>query len=486
MKTQLTTSSKTDCNEQALLFQGLGGRKVVADFTGGTVSSDGGALLLRQADRLLGVSQGLEQCFSDRRDGRWVEHLLKELLSQRLYTLALGYEDLNDQELLRRDPLLAVACEKEEPTGKDRLGPQEGVPLAAASTLNRLELSNNKETRYHKIEHDPAKVEALLLKLGVRCLPKEASEIVLDIDAMGHLLHGQQEGAHFNRYYDHHCYLPLYIVVGDIPLWAQLRTSDVDPIAGVVEALEQVISALRKRCPHARFIVRGDAAFSREEVMSWCESQGIYYCFGFGRNEAVIKRMEPSLVEARTARCLNGAARVRRFKDFEYRTHHSWTRARRVAGKAEVNSGGQDVRFVVHNLPAEGFADDTDAKGFTPERIYEEIYCARGEMENVLKQQVLDLKADRMSTHYLASNQLRLWLAALAYLLLERVRTIGCRETQLARATAATLRLKILKVAAIVRVSVRRVYVQLSSPYPLQTLFRLCHARLMHYETGTG
>lgn len=220
--------------------------------------------------------------------------------------------------------------------------------------------------------------------------------------------------------------------------------------------------------------------------MSWCERQGLYYCFGFGRNEALIKRMESALVDARAAHCLNGAAKVRRFRDFEYRTCKSWSRLRRVVGKAEVNSSAEDMRFVVHNLPVRGFTDDTDLRDFTAERVYEELYCARGEMENVLKQQVLDLKADRMSTHYLASNQLRLWLAALAYLLLERVRTIGCRQTQLARATAATLRLKILKVAALVNISVRRVYVQLSSAYPLQNLFRLCHSRLMHGETGSG
>ena len=344
--------------------------------------------------------------------------------------------------------------------------------------MNRLELSNNKQTRYHKLEHDPARVEALVLKLGVRCVPKEAEEIVLDLDAMGHVLYGQQEGAHFNRYYDEYCYLPLYIFVGEVPLWAQLRTSDQDPLAGVVPALEKVIRALRARCPLARLMVRGDANFCREELMSWCESQGVYYVLGFARNSALIGQLAPALAEARAVHLLCGGAPVRRFREFAYQTHHSWSRARRVIGKAEVNAQGQDARFVVTNLPAEGFGPEAERSRFEPQRLYEQCYCARGEMENVLKQQVLDLKADRLSTHYLASNQLRLWLATLAYLLLDRVRTIGCRGTELARATAGSIRLKLLKVGARVRVTVRRVYVQLSSGYAFEDLFRICQGRL--------
>lgn len=478
-KTRPRTAARTDCTDQPLLFQDLGRRKVVADFSGGSVSSDGGVLLLRQVDQLLGVSQGLAQCFRDRRDARWVEHALGELLRQRLFGEALGYEDLNDHAALRRDPLLAVACEKRDPLGQERVRREEaGIGLAGAATLNRLELSNNKQTRYHKLEHDPARVEALVLKLGVRCVPKEAEEIVLDLDAMGHVLYGQQEGAHFNRYYDEYCYLPLYIFVGEVPLWAQLRTSDQDPLAGVVPALEKVIRALRARCPLARLMVRGDANFCREELMSWCESQGVYYVLGFARNSALIGQLAPALAEARAVHLLCGGAPVRRFREFAYQTHHSWSRARRVIGKAEVNAQGQDARFVVTNLPAEGFGPEAERSRFEPQRLYEQCYCARGEMENVLKQQVLDLKADRLSTHYLASNQLRLWLATLAYLLLDRVRTIGCRGTELARATAGSIRLKLLKVGARVRVTVRRVYVQLSSGYAFEDLFRICQGRL--------
>ena len=487
MQTHALTAAATDCKDQPLLFQDLGPRKVVADFSGGSLSSNGGVLLLQQVDRLLGVSRGLAQCFLDRRDARWVQHALDALLRQRLFGQALGYEDLNDHDLLRRDPLLAVACEKRDPLGQDRGRRGEAtVALAGAATLNRLELSNHKQTRYHKLEHDPARVEALVLKLGVRCVPKQAEEIILDLDAMGHVLHGLQEGAHFNRYYDDYCYLPLYIFTGVVPLWAQLRTRDQDPIAGVVPALEKVVSALRARCPAAKLIVRGDANFCREEVMSWCERQGVYYILGFARNSALVGHLALTLAEARAAHCLCGGVAVRRFTEFSYQTHHSWSRARRVLGKAEVNAQGQDVRFVVTNLPRLGFAQEAESSRFAPPPLYEACYCARGEMENVLNQQVLDLKADRLSTHYLASNQLRLWLATLAYLLLDRVRTIGCRETELARATAGSIRLKLLKVAAVVRVSVRRVYVQLSSAYAFQDLFRVCQGRLSQAEPPSG
>jgi DDE family transposase len=487
INTHKLATAGTDCTKQILLFQDLGRRKVVADFSGGALSNDGGVLLLGQADRHLGLSEGLARCFIDRRDPRWTDHSVKELLRQRLYGLALGYEDLNDHNDLRRDPLLAVACAKRDPLGKDRLhASQEGVALAGASTLNRLELSNARSSRYHKLEHDPARVEALLLKTGVGCIPKAAEEIVLDLDAMGHLLHGQQQGAHFHRYYDSYCYLPLYILVGEVPLWAELRTSDVDPISGVVAALAKVLAALRQRCPKARVIVRADANFCREELLSWCEQQQeVYYAVGFARNSALLERLSLAFVEARTARCLSGAQMVRRFADFSYRTIRSWSRARRVIGKAEVSASGEDARFVVSNLPAQGFADEPRSR-FAAQALYEEFYCGRGEMENVLKQQVLDLKADRMSTHYLASNQLRLWLATLAYLLLDRVRAIGCRGTDLARATAGSVRLKLLKVAAAVRLSVRRVHVQMSSAYPLKELFRICQERLMKSAVCSG
>lgn len=486
MKLPPTASCATDCKDQPLLFQDLGRRKVVADFSGGTLSSDGGVLLLRQVDRGLGLTRRLAAGFYDQRDARFVDHSLEHLLAQRIYGLALGYEDLNDHERLRSDPLLAVACEKRDPLGLDRFCPQHrGVALAAPATLNRLELSNNKHSRAHKLPHDPQQIEATLLEMSVRCLPKHAREIVLDLDAMGHLLHGTQEGRHFNAYYDGYCYLPLYVLAGDLPLWAQLRTSDQGTAQGVVPALEKIVAAIRKRCRRARIIVRGDSSFGVEEIMAWCEGQPeVYYCLGLGKNSALIEKVGPTLAEARARYCLTGALSTRAFADFEHQTAKSWSRARRVIGKAEVMAAGDNPRFVVTNLPVDGFRDDGDPERFSAGRLYEGFYCLRGEMENVLKQQVLDLQADRLSTHHLASNQLRLWLATLAYLLMERVRTIGCRGTELARATAGTVRVKLLKVAAAVTVSVRRVHVQLSSAWPFQEILRRCARALALWSSA--
>ena len=488
MKPRFAASSTTDCKEQPLLFQNLGLRKVVADFSGGTLSSDGGVLLLRQVDANLGLTQTLAQCFADHRQQVFVDHALQEMLAQRIFGLRLGYEDVNDHDKLRLDPLLATACNKSDPLGEDRFNPaHRGIALAGSSTLNRLELSNNRSSRCHKLPHDPAQIEACLLRMGVRCLPKHAVEVVVDLDAMGHLVHGTQEGRHFNAYYGDYCYLPLYAFVGAIPLWAQLRTSDHDAAYGVVPALEKIVAAIRQRCRQARILVRGDSGFGREEIMAWCEGQPeVYYCLGLAKNSVLVEKLALALADARARRCLSGAPSVRVFREFEYRTQRSWSRARRVIGKAEVMASGDNPRFVVTNLPIEGFPGDEDRSRLIPARLYEELYCARGDMENMLKQQVLDLQADRMSTHHLASNQLRLWFATFGYLLMERLRTLGLAGTELAQATAGSVRLKLLKVAAQVRVSVRRVYVQLSSAYPLQDLFRLCHRRLSRLALPSG
>jgi hypothetical protein len=483
MKLHPTASSATDCKDQPLLFQELGSRKVVADFSGGTLSTDGGALFLRQVDLSLGLTRRLADCFGDQRNPLFVEHALPGLLAQRIYAEALGYEDVNDHQQLRRDPLLATACGKEDPLGTERR--HAGGALAAPATLNRLELSNNRNSRCHKLPHDPKRIEALLLEMGVRCLPKHANEIVIDLDAMGHRLHGLQEGRHFNAYYDDYVYLPLYAFVGNIPLWAQLRTADHGAAQGVGAALELIVVALRRRCKSARLIVRGDSGFCVDELMSWCEAHGVYYCVGLAQNSVLIEKTQWARAQARARHCLTGAP-TRVFTEFEYQTVRSWSRARRVIAKAEVSALGDNPRFLVTNLPACGFKDEEDPTRFTPQRLYEELYCGRGEMENVLKQQTLDLAADRLSTHHLASNQLRLWLATFAYLLLERVRALGLHGTELARATVGSVRWKLLKVAAQVSVSVRRVHVQLSSAWPMQEIFRLCHRRLMAQGSASG
>lgn len=477
-----------------MLFADLGARQVVADFSGGHLSCDAGSLLLRQVDAGLGLTRLLAGCFHDVRDPRWVEHALPELLRQRLFTLGQGYEDLNDQDRLRRDPLLATSVGKLDPLGLDRLDPrQQGIPLAAPSTLNRLELSNNKATRYHKLSHDPVKIEDCLLLLATRCLPKDTQEIILDLDSMGHLVHGMQEGRYFSGYYDGYCYLPLYVVCGDVVLWAQLRTADADGAAGVVPALGKIVAALRGRFPGVRIVVRGDSGFSRDEVMVWCEGQAqVYYCLGLAKNARLEQALEGTMAEAHMAWCFAGGAMVRRFKEFTYRTLESWSRERRVIGKAEFTAQGANPRFVVTNLPREGFTAEARspeqqraaAARFAPEALYEKTYCARGEMENVLKQQTLDLGADRLSTHHMESNQLRLWLATFAYMLVERVRALFLVGTSLARATVGTIRVKLLKLTAQVKVSVRRVHVQLCSSHPLQEVFRHCHAAMTKWAAA--
>lgn len=467
---------------QSLFFDDLGPRQVQADFSGGTLSSDGGVLLLRQMDHRLALCRSLAQCFTDRRDPDLIDHSVEQLLAQRIHALALGYEDLNDHDTLRLDPLLAVAAGKVDPLGLDRLQ-DKGHALAAPSTLNRLELSNNKITRYHKISHDPVQIEQTLLRLAVRSLPKRAAQIVLDLDGMGHLLHGLQEGRHFSAYYDGYCYQPLYVVCGTELLWAQLRTGDTDPKEDVLAALKKIIPAVRKRCPGAAILVRADSGFCREELMAFCEGQKkVYYLLGLAKNSVLVERVERGLFWAAARRCLTGLASAREFSEFSYRTIRSWSRNRRVIAKAEVTAQGANPRFVVTNLPRQG----ADGQALSAPVIYEEVYCARGNMENVLKQQTLDLRADRMSTHYLASNQLRLWLASAAYLLTQQLRRRTLRGTDLAQATIQTIRLKLFKVAAEVTVSVRRVYVRLCSAYPLRDLFALCARRIDALALETG
>lgn len=478
--TETDAASPTDCMGQPLLFQDLGGRKVVADFNGGHLSSDGGALLLRQLDNGLGVTRGLAACFGDARNQNFVEHSIAELLAQRVHGLALGYEDLNDHSDLRRDPLLAVSAGKTDPLGLDRPGTRDkGRALAAPSTLNRLELGNNRVSRCHKISHDPALIEAHLLECGVRSLPRDTREVILDFDATDDPLHGQQEGRFFHGYYGAYCYLPLYCFVGDVILWAQLRTSDRDASDGTVEALEKIVAALRRRFPKLRIVVRGDSGFCREAIMAWCESQEeVYYCMGLARNERLQALLAPALERMRERTLLCGGAAVREFAEFEYRTLESWSRKRRVIGKAEVSAQGDNPRFVVTNLPLKGFEDEREPGRFEPRALYESLYCGRGEMENMVKQMQLDLLADRTSTHHMESNQLRLWMSAFAYMLLERLRSLTLQGTSLARATAGTIRLRLLKVAAQITVSVRRVHVQLASAYPLKALFAQCQRRL--------
>lgn len=465
-------ASSSSPSLQSFLFDDLGSRKVVADFSGGHISSDGGALLLRQLDSSLGLTRKLASCFSDSRDQRFVEHSLHQLLTQRVFGIALGYEDLNDHDTLRRDPLMAVAAGKEDPLGLDRRHERDkGFALASDSTLNRLELGNNKKSAAHKIQANPEEIAALLVRAGVGTLKKNATEVVIDLDATDNTIHGQQEGRFFHGYYDSYCYLPLYAFIGKVPVWAELRTSDADASRGSVQALESIVAQVRRRCPRARIIVRGDSGFCREEIMAWCEAQApqVYYCLGLARNTRLLQELEDAFFSARMKACLTGGV-AREFREFEYRTLDSWSRARRVIGKAEVLNDKDNPRFIVTNLPADGFEDDASGR-FAPAALYENFYCARGEMENQIKQQLMDLKADRTSTHYMASNQLRLWLSTFAYLLMERLSALTLHDTKLQRASVGTIRLRLLKIGTLITVSVRRVYIQLASGFAFQDVF---------------
>lgn len=458
---------------QPLLFKELGSRRVEADFSGGHISSDGGLLLLRQIDEGLGISRVLAACFRDGRDARFTEHSVRELLAQRLLGLAAGYEDLNDHNRLRLDPLFAVAAGKSDPLGMDRAPEDQGKALASPSTLNRLELGNNKHTRCHKIHAEPEEIEAALLLMGVRCLPKHTKEVILDLDASDDPLHGQQEGRFYHGFYGNYCYLPLFAFVGNIPLLAKLRTSDSDASRGSVEALMKIVPAIRKRCPKARVIVRADSGFCREEIMAWCESQPavVYYCLGLARNSRLLEQKKVQQAFERTReRAFSTGGVSRSFAEFSYQTLQSWSIARRVITKTEVLHDKDNPRFIVTNLPVEGFSDE-DPERFVAQRCYEELYCARGDMENQIKQEYLDLNADRTSTHWMASNQLRLWFSTFALLMFERLRTVALSGTQLARATVGTIRTRLLKVGALVTVSTRRVYVRLASAFPLQEVF---------------
>lgn len=465
-----------------MLFQDLGNKKVVGDFSGGRISSDGGGLLLRQVDGGLGISRMLAGCFSDFRQQEQVEHSVEELVRQRLFGLALGYEDLNDHAQLRRDPLLAAAVGKEDLLGEKRRNEKDrGFACASPSTLNRLELGTIFSDRYRKIQADADQVEATVLELGVRCLPKDREVFILDFDATDDPLHGKQEGRFFHGYYGNYCYLPLFCFCGDVPLWAQLRTSDHDASIGTVEALEKIVTAIRKRIPAAKIIVRADSGFSREPIMAWCEEQkDVYYLIGMARNARLEKIVEPAMQRAQVRHCLTGVA-CREYMETLYSTLESWSRPRRMLCKAEVITELKtNPRFVTTNIPLNGIATSAGEllmSGSVGD-LYEKGYCGRGNAENMIKQMVLDLHADRTSSSWMASNQMRLWFSTLAYLLLERVRTIGLAATRWADVTLGTLRLRVLKVAALVEVSVRRVYVRLCSAFPLQDLFRNAVTRL--------
>lgn len=452
----------TDCIPQQLEFQGVGRRTAVAAFDGGTLTSDGGLLLLSEVERRRGILRQFAACFGDQRNPAYVEHSVEELVRQRVLGLALAYEDLNDHEELRTDPLLAAVVGKADPTGSDRRQEQDrGKPLAGKSTLNRLEWGAVKQDRYRKISVDSKAVDRFLVETFLSAHESVPSQIILDLDATDDPLHGEQEGRFFHGYYGGYCYLPLYIFCGSHLLCALLRSSDRDASAGAVTEIERIVEQIRSRWPEVQIILRADSGFAREELMAWCEQQAVDYVFGLARNARLQRALGAELAQAREQFEQSSQA-TRIFRDFPYRTRKSWSCQRRVIGKAEHLAKGANPRFIVTSLSAESWPAAV---------LYEQLYCARGEMENRIKEQQLCLFADRTSSHNLASNQLRLWFSSVAYILLNEFRRLGLQGTELARARCDTIRTKLLKIGAQIRVTVRRVWVHLASSYPYATLW---------------
>jgi len=450
----------TECNPTQLEFHALGSREVVGRFDGGRITSDGGGLLLREVDHRLGMLHRLAGCFTDYRNPNSVEHAVHALVAQRVYGLALGYEDLNDHDALRSDSVLALLVGKRDLTGEGRDRERDrGYPLAGSSTLNRLELGTPEAAasdRYKKIAADPAALDRLLVDLFQESFDTPPREIWLDLDATDDPLHGHQEGRFFHGYYRCYCYLPLYIFCGEHLLCARLRPSNQDGAAGSVEELERIVAQIRTRWPKTRIVIRGDSGFCRDTIMSWCEEHGVAYVLGLARNSRLHRALGREMHEAREEHERTGKA-ARRFRDFPYRTRNSWSCERRVIGKAEVLPGKENPRFVVTNLPKAR----AGAK-----RLYEQLYCVRGEMENRIKEQQLGLFADRTSTATMRANQLRLYFSSFAYVLMQSLRRLGLTGTQHEKAQCTTIRLKLLKIGARIRITVRKVWLSFSEAYP--------------------
>jgi len=448
----------TECNQSDFGFEAWGRREIVARFEGGTISSDGGAFLLRETDRRLNLLSRLAECFLDGRDQKLVEHPVAEMLAQRIYGLALGYEDINDHEQLRKDPVFGILSGR---TAQDE-------PLAGKSTLNRMELGTGINGRYKKITYWKEAVDELLVSVFIEAHQSAPAEIVLDVDTTDLPLHGKQEGRFFHGYYDSYCYLPLYVFCGHHLLVATLRPANIDAAAGSLEEIARVVAQIRARWPRVRILLRADSGFARDALMTWCEANRVDYVFGLARNQRLEREIAAELAVAQAESERTGRP-ARRFKEFHYATLDSWTRSRRVIAKAEHTRGEDNPRFIVTSLTA------GEIKG---RRLYERIYCARGDMENRIKECQLDLFADRTSSHTMRANQLRLWFAAMAYVLVCALRRVALQGTRFARATCGTIRLKLLKIGALVRVSVRRIKIAMASACPYQGEFGAAHALL--------
>src|ERR1700675_3075889 len=440
----------TECSAEQFDFGIVEGRAVEAAFDAGLVTSDAGGLLLGATDRVIDLVDRFAACFRDRRRQDLVEHALTALIGQRVFGIALGYEDLNDHDDLRHDPVMALLA------GKLSSKRETCAALAGKSTLNRLELSRLQPTRYHKIAYDEAAIEALPVTLFLEAHARPPNQIILDLDATDDPVHGEQEGRFFHGYYDCYCYLPLYVFCGRHLLAAKLRRANIDAAAGSVEEVARIVAQIRRRWPCVRILLRADSGFAREELMAWCEAHGVHFLFGLAKTDRLIAEIKAELERA-AAQSRRTGKPARRFKDFRWTTRTSWSRRRRVVAKAEWTKDEANPRFVVTSLTR------AECKA---RYLYEKVYCARGDMENRIKECQLDLYADRTSTATMRANQLRLWFASMAYVLLCALRRIALHHTPFAKATCGTIRLKLLKIGALVRVSVRRIKVAMASACP--------------------
>jgi hypothetical protein len=443
-------------------FAAVEGREVVGGFDGGAITSEAGALLLGAADRAIKLTERFAACFHDTRRQHLIEHEVVTLLTQRVFGIALGYEDLNDHDALRRDPMMAVLA------GKLTARREDCAPVAGKSTLNRLELSRLQPTRYHRISHNPIAIKRLLVDLFVDAHERPPHQIVLDLDATDDPVHGEQEGRFFHGYYDCYCYLPLYVFCGRHLLAAKLRPANMDAAAGAAQEVARIVAQIRQRWPQVRILVRADSGFAREELMAWCEASGVDFLLGLQKNDRLVAEIASEIVQAEAKSRRTGKP-ARYFKDFRWTTRRSWSRERRVVGKAEFTEDEANPRFVVTSLTR------AECK---PKYLYEKLYCARGDMENRIKECQLDLYADRTSTATMRANQLRLWLASFAYVLLCAVRRIGLHHTPFANASCGTIRLKLLKIGALVRVSVRRIKIAMASSCPAAEVWGRAAVRL--------
>lgn len=457
----------TQCKPESFEFRTLGRREVVAHFDGGNITTDAGGLMLREVEERTGIVKRFAACFNDYRNPLLIEHPKEDLVAQRVYGLCLGYEDLNDHDELRADPALAVIVGKRDPEGKYRQTPRDrGKALAGKSTLNRLELTAahvDEDERYKKIAMDPEAIDRLMVDHFLDAHDRPPVQIILDLDATDDPIHGHQEGRFFHGYYDCYCYLPMYVFCGEFLLSAQLRSASVDPAKGALPDLKRIVNQIRGRWPRVHILIRGDSGFCRDAIMTWCERQGIDYVFGIAKNPRLLAEIETEL-KAAEAESIRTRQMARVFKNFRYRTlQETWSRSRRIVAKAEHLNQGSNPRFVVTSLPQ---------KGFPAAVLYEALYCARGEMENRIKEQQLGLFADRTSTATMRSNQLRLYFSSIGYILMHDLRRLALKGTDLERAQCTTIRLKLLKIGAQIQITVRRVWLRMAAGYPYKELFQ--------------